>query len=263
MSGVIKSVTKSFRKSNLLGKVAIAAAVWWTAGTAMAYFSAPSVTVGQAMAASTESMFSAVSAETAFVSPSTAAAGMTETAAATAAGAGTQAAELASQTEAFGAAGNAATNASLQYAGDAAVNAGVDTMSGIAAGTGGAGNVAASTAAKLAANGSMTNSQMMGMVLGGNAISGAAAADQAEEQRDYKDRVRRERGLGGYNYDGSYAGKPVIRSAMRPKSEDQAINAPEVVAPTVQAPGQPRPIPRRELAKLNRQGLVGSQQQGA
>jgi hypothetical protein len=61
MSGLVKSVKKVFKKivkSPIFKAIAIAAIVWFTAGTAAAYFAAPQAGLGAAMSSSASTMWS-------------------------------------------------------------------------------------------------------------------------------------------------------------------------------------------------------------
>ena len=69
MSGVVKTVKKAFKKNPILTTIVIAAAVWFTAGVAMAYMAAPSAGMGGAMSASATSMWTTATTGT-FVSAS-------------------------------------------------------------------------------------------------------------------------------------------------------------------------------------------------
>lgn len=60
MSGLVKGVKKVFNKivkSPIFKAVAVAAIIWFTAGTAAAYFAAPSAGIGSAMASSATTMW--------------------------------------------------------------------------------------------------------------------------------------------------------------------------------------------------------------
>lgn len=241
MSGLVKSIGKKFRKAGPLGKIAMIAAVWWAAGAAASYFSAPAAGTGAATAASTETAFTAATA-----------------------GAPVAASEVA----AVAAEAGAATAASTATATEAAI-ASSGAIAPAAANMGAMAPTAASAGAAIApaapvASGGMTTGQMAALMVGGQAISGYAQAQEAKEQREADEKARRERGLMGFDYEGRYAGQPrgIIASQTPEPTTTDAMAGPEVAPQTVNAPQAPqvRPIERANLPQLRKQGLIAQQQ---
>lgn len=246
MSGLVKSVGKKFRKAGLLGKIAMVAAVWWAAGTASAYFSNPAVGLGQAAAASTESMYLTATTGS-FVAPS-------EIAAATIEAESAIAAVTAASTEAT-VAGSAA------MAPEAAVGA---TQSAVSPAVAGAGSVAPVAPAATAPAAGMTTGQMATMMIGGQALTGAYGAYEQEKAREQEESARRSRGLMGFDYEGNYGGRQGVVSSQVPAAPttEKVTGGPAVDPQTVNAPAAPqvRPINRNNLPELSRQGLIAQQQ---
>ena len=279
MSGIFKSVKKVFNKlkeSKIVKAVVIAAAIWFTAGAAMAYFAAPAAGLGGAMSASASSMW-ATSTTGSFVSASQVA-----TTNAAMAASGTQTAMLAAQTAEFGAEGVALTDAALASGGtvtaagvDTAVAAGVDSTSSLAMteGTGVVNSVAAGNTVPGynapapggtggAAQGNFfSRNPMTTMVLGQAGVGAYQSYEQRrmeDDQREEDARIRQERGLMGVDYQGDYKG--IVNSqAVTPQQTVEQATAPPVVAAQQVAPVN-RPVARKNLPQLNKQGLVAPQQ---
>ena len=234
MSGVTKSIKKVFkrvRKSKLLKTAIIGAAVWFTAGTASAYYAAPQAGLGSAMSASANSMY--LTATTGSFVSGAEAAGMA------AAEGASQAAMLTAQTAEFGGAGVAATEQAL--ATTAATEAGVTTLPALVE----AGGAPAA---------GMTSTELAATMVGGQAVSGAITAREEEKARKAEEEYRRSRGLMGVDYEGQVARPGIVSQQMQPAP---VTDVPGVARPTVQRPAT-RAIKRSNLPRLRKQGLIAA-----
>jgi hypothetical protein len=276
MSGVVKSVKKVFKKvkkelerNKVLKTIVVAAAVWFTVGTATAYFAAPEAGLGAAMSSSASSMWAST---TQFFGAEAAATGNVA--------AQQEVAALVSPVESTATALNSGASISavgeLNAAEIAAEQAFIDSVPTVGgalqdAATGelmtnttGSVLAAAPAATPAAAPSGLLSwvgknpvaSMMLGQA-GVGAYSGYLNDKQLEREEDrYRDR-----GLMGFDYKGNAGGPGVVRSQTpvqdATRQPIQAAAAPVVAAP--QVPGQQRPVvavPREQLPELNKSGQI-------
>ena len=243
MSGLVKSVKKKFKSAGLLGKLAIIAAVVWTGGVAMNFAFSPAAGLGQAIT-TTNTAWS-----TAFQGLSGAGATCSSIAPAGETAVATTAAPVAAPavTEVAGAnlgEAVASMNAPSALATEAAKNASIAGASGSAS-TGLFGG----------------NGGLIAGMMGGQAVMGAMASADAEEQRKQQEEVRRSRGLFGVDYGGNnfnrMASQPIIASQQ---TASQALQTPAVAGQAVAGQNVARPVNARDLPALQQQGLIANQQ---
>lgn len=263
MSGIARTVKKAFKKSPILTTIVAAAAIWFTAGVASAYFSAASPGLAGSMSASASSMWTTATTGS-FVSAAEVA--TTNAAATAAASQGAMAAATA--TEATSVAGAAeGINLSLAGATEGAAaavpgTAGIDLTLAGAAPTNALGAASAGTAGAAGSGGGIVKGAMGWMsknpiptMILGQAGVGAYQGRLEEKERQREDEYRRSRGLMGYDYGGGYGG--IVNTAARPVQQpvEPGVRQPSTRPQQVAAP-QTRPIERKNLPKLNQQGLV-------
>ncbi len=322
MSGIATSIKKKFKKNPLLTTVVAAAAIWFTAGTAAAYFAPGSAGIGSAMATSGANMWSGVSAAfggeaaaggATTIAPSGAQVGsivggeavagvpMAATEGLGAAATVSPAAEAAAYEASIGSL-PAGANASSIVSGGSVTGVPMSATEGVGALSGevaGAAQSAGVTAAEESAMYQASINGAMPEVAGGNGIVGNAMAwmgdnpipamilgqagvgaysgyldDKADKRADEQ---RKERGLGGYDWNGKYAGQryqndPSTQMANSQgggivNSQQNNIQAARVdPASTEQNPlalpemasVQRRPVNRADLPALNKQGLIAN-----
>lgn len=99
-------------------------------------------------------------------------------------------------------------------------------------------------------------------VIAGQGAFGAYGAYEEGKDRDAERKAKRERGLGGFAWDGSYKGKTgggIVESQQQQTVDSTQVqgqsvaNVNEKAAPT-------RPINRKNLPELSKQGLIAQQQ---
>ena len=103
----------------------------------------------------------------------------------------------------------------------------------------------------------MAENPMATMVLGqagAGAVSSYEARKDSEDRREHDDKVRRERGVMGVDYEGNYQGIVASQQVAPQQTVAQATTAPSVAAPAV------RPVSRKNLPELQKQGLIAPQQ---
>lgn len=241
MSGIKKGLKKAFKKvkkvaKSKIGKTILAgAAIWFTAGTASAYFAAPQAGLGAAMSASANSMY--LTATTGSFVSGAEAAGMA------AAEGTTQAAMLTAQTAEFGGAG--------------VTEAGVGSMTELAKASADVATTAAGGAGGVATG--MTSGELAATMIGGQAVSGAITAREMEKESEREDEYRRSRGLMGVGYEGEVA-RPGIVAGQRQPAQPPVTGA--TARPVVSRPSatpQTRAIKRNNLPQLRKQGLIANQ----
>jgi len=258
----MSSVKKVFRKA--LKVVAIAAVVWFTAGTAANMMGPMQMGMGEAMAASANTMWTTTASVFTGAGAAPGAVGL-EGAATT--GALAPSAPIVG-TELSGVAGLDIGATSL--AGDmAAAEAAAAGTAGIDIGaTTIAGELAAENVVGSGFTGWMAANPVPATVLGTGLLGAATAAmgdDETVDSRDY--------GTGGYDRSGEYQGKPrsgIVASQQKQdvqRSDSSRVAAPIVAGQMNQAvqsqPQAKRPVQRKNLPQLQKQGLVAQQQQQA
>ncbi len=245
MSGIARAIKKVF-KSDIFKVIVVAAAVWFTAGTASAYFAAPEAGLGAAMSQSASTMWSTT---TNFFSASAAESGVADAAVGGAANLGPSVSSQALDTSLVS--GGGAQGLDLTLAGNTTAAAVAPAAVAPAAETG--------MFAWLKAN------PMATMMLG-QAGSGAYGGylDDKQAQREVEERANR--GLFGFDASGKYKGAPATTDevlagpesaspATQPQTVATPIVASQQVAPPT-TPGQQVPIPREDLTKLIQQGQL-------
>jgi len=259
MSGIpiIGKIFDAIMDSPVLKAVVVAAAVWFTAGTATAYFAAPQAGLGAAMQSSASSMWTAT---TNFFGADAAASGAAEAAAeassitaeAAAASEGIGATTSIAEIEAAGAGAGAASAAEPTLA---QLGTAPTTPSMAGAQLPGAGALPATAPAAYPGAGIvnwMAKNPIPTMVIG-QGLAGASAAGAEQEAADRAAAERRERGLMGFKYGGEYGGG-VVGSQMQ---QPVGAGTQPIAAPTVaqQAPQQIM-VPKEELPNLSKQGRI-------
>lgn len=232
MSGIKKTLKKVFTKK-VLKAVAIGAAIYFAWGAASGAFAEPTAGMTANIG---EKGFSAF-ADTAIGE------GITT---------GTGAALEASVAETIGTTALAPT-----VAAPVATGAGID-LSLAGAGAGITAPAATTPGIVDSAMGFMKTSPAATMMIG-QGVAGAMQASAEEKAQAREDEYRRSRGLMGFDISGEYGGRrPGIVSAQMPAPQTtaQAVTGPTVAAPMQQ---QVRPIQRKNLPTLNRQGLIAKQ----
>jgi len=260
MSGVVKTVKKAFKKNPVLTTIVVAAAVWFTAGTAAAYFAAPQAGMGAAMSTSATSMWTATTSAFAAEGAAVTTSGV-EVGAVAGAGEGVVAGEAMAATEGVGAlsASEAAlTEASIAGTMPASATGAATTAGSTVAGGGGIINGAASW---------MGANPIPTMILGQAGVG--AYQGYLDDKADRRaDEQRKERGLMGVDWAGGYQGQsPGIVNSQQvapQQTTGQAVAEPTVAAPTVaaQQPGNQtrRPVKKSNLPAMNKKGLVAPTQ---
>ena len=265
--GIGKAVKKVF-KSKIFRAVLIAAAIWFTAGTATAFLANPSAGFLSAMQTSAGNMWTTA---TSFLSGSTAAAGQAAGTAAT--GATTGATAAATEAAATGtlnvAAGTtaAAAEAGATAAGAAGSAAGTAATAGTA--TSGGGIVSSAlNAAKGVGNFIEANPKTSLLAFSGasNAYKAAAEREAANKKRKYEEKLRNERGLYGQDVGGQGNDLPTESGLLTPYLRPEATGvqpagggqASMMAANATQAPVVQRPVKRQQLPELRRQGFINS-----
>lgn len=222
MSGIAKAIKKVF-KSNIFKTIVVAAAIWFTAGTASAYFAAPEAGIGAAMSSSASTMW-----------------GQT--------------------TQFFGAEAAASTGSNVvatPLAGSAAQVATPLAESAVIPAATSAAAVAP------AAEGGMfawLKANPMATMMLGQGAAGAYGGYLDDKQAERESDERANRGLMGFDASGKYAG--IVDSqkttdeivadpgaTARPVVAGQQINAPTVASQQI-------PVPREDLTKLTQQGQL-------
>jgi len=253
MSGVpiIGKVYKKIMDTPLLKVAVIGAAIWFTAGTASAYYAAPELGLGAAMSTSWTGMVSAF------------------TGAAAAEGAAAQTAELAAASSSASA---GAATAEVAAAGTATgATAGVTQAEMLAAQTAGFGAEGAALTAEAAAgaevagggvSGWMSANPLQTMMLGQagvGAYQGHLADKAAKREEKRIEEERQSRGTMGFDY----LGKPGIvasqQGTMPSEPSVPASAAPVVASQQVRTPivgRQQVAVQRENLPKLNQQGQL-------
>ena len=114
--------------------------------------------------------------------------------------------------------------------------------------------------------GFFSKNPMATMVLGqagAGAIGSYEERRAMEEQRKEDEKIRNERGLMGVDHEGNYRGQGIVNSQSVASQEtaQQATQAPTVQGQSIAAQ-QPvnRPIDRKNLPQLKKQGLIAQQQ---
>jgi hypothetical protein len=245
MSGIAKSIGKVFKKIKPLIKPAITAvAIYYTAGAAMSAFAAPAA--GAATTASATTWGSTLGGTSAVGGAG--GLGITSASAGAVSGAGAVAGS-GSGASAFGSTLNAS-------AGSAAVNAG-----NVVANT--VGNEVVKKTAETGMMGWLQANPMAAMMVG-QGVAGIASADAESDMMDRQEASKKDRGLMGFNYDGSSG---VVNRQMNnppPANNNSASTSPTTNAPVVagqqvatnqvQNQNQNRPIPRDQLPDMNKRG---------
>jgi hypothetical protein len=238
MSGIAKSIGKVFKKLEPLIKPAImAVAIYYTASAAMSAFAAPSVGASTATGATT---WGGATANL----PGNLSAGMGGTASA-----GATASTVAQASTMPG-------NLSAGMGGSAAANTG-----NVVANT--VGNEVVKKTAETGMMGWLQANPMAAMMVG-QGVAGIAGADAESDMMDRQEASKKDRGLMGFNYDGSSG---VVNRQMNnppPTSNNSASTSPTTNAPVVagqqvannqvQNQNQNRPIPRDQLPDMNKRG---------
>lgn len=272
MSGLVKAVKKVFKKvkkavksvlkSDIFKAVAVAAIVWFSVGTASAYFAAPNAGLGAAMSSSASSMwatttsfFGAEAAATGATQSATTIEGMVAGGEAVANGTSTVAEVMLHDSTFSSGAELAADGLSLASGGGAASSGFAPTITG-GANTGmlsaeaGAGmgssltGIGAAAPAKTGMMAWLADNPMATMMLG-QGVMGAAAGYSADKEATRREELiddrLEDRGLGGYDAKGNYGG---VVSSQQP-AVAQTVAEPAVTTPVVQqqrVAGQAAPI---------------------
>jgi len=256
----MSSTSKVFRKA--LKVVAVAAVIWFTAGTASAYMAAPQAGIGAAMSSSAASMYTTTASVFAGAGAAPSAVGL-EGAAGIDIGATTLGADMASVGAQTGAVSASAPIVGTELAaGTAGVDIGATSLAGDLAAAEGV--AAGGSAAGGGFTGWMAANPVPATVLGTGLLGAATAAmsdDDSVDKRDY--------GLGGFDRSGEYTGQPSGIVASQQKQDTQQVDSSRVAAPivagqmnqAVQPAQQKRPVERKNLPQLQKQGLVAQQQQ--
>jgi hypothetical protein len=253
ISKVFKKIGKAIKKvfkSKIFKAVLIAAAIWFTAGTAAAYFAAPQAGLMSAMSTSASSMWSTT---VSFFGGSTGAgAGVGQT--------GVTAAETAAAGE-----GAMITTAPATSVTAANVGAAETAAAGLdVAATAAQPGIIGKTLGWAKANPLLASTVVQGV---GSVAAGMSRREEAESEREAEEDWRSSRGLYGQDVSGAggdlyTGGRGLISTQMQP------IQAPSVGgvvpttvagAPTAPAPtATPRPVPmsRAALLKNNNAGYV-------
>ncbi|MBW2690540.1 MAG: hypothetical protein JRC99_11485 [Deltaproteobacteria bacterium] len=292
MSGIVKGVKKIFKKikeSNILKVAVAAAAIWFTAGTAMNYFGAASGAAGTAgslgasMSAQASSMWGSVT--NAFTSEAVA----NGNAAAAAEGEALMSGAVATPVNFAGTeagipqllsdpvVGSAISG--VAPASDAMMSSVADgsmmDLSSLAPETGsvagfGTGDAGFSISNAMKGAGSWMKENPMSTMMLGQAGAGAYGGYLADKESERLDDERKDRGLFGFDSEGNYGG--VVnsqRTASRPQTNLQPTTRPPVARdatarPQVrpQTPGAPGSqtasyqVPRNQLPSLQEQGQL-------
>ena len=264
MSGVIKTIKKSFKKNPILTTIVVGAAIWWTAGVASAYMATPGAGIGSAMSSSATSMWTTATnfvswtggfvsgADVAFEQAAAKAALLNGVEVGAVAGAGVPTAV-----------GTKASAATLAAEGGAAASETALYEASLAGGAMPAAVAPPPPSTGLVQNAAkwMGNNPIPTMILGQagvGAYSGYLEEKGAADARSDANLVRTDRGTRGYDWQGNYAGNQGIVQSQQveaPKTVAQTVSPPVVQAPTTQSPTA-RPVDRNNLPQLQRQGLV-------
>lgn len=263
MSGVIKSIKKVFKKvgkaikkvafsgakllkkvfNSKIGRIILtAAAIWFTAGTASAFFANPSGGLLTAMKTSAGNMWSTA---TSFVSGGSAGGGssIASTAGNGAAAMGGNAASIAPGVGASLPAAEVAASTTAAAAPAAATGNGL--ISGIAA------------AAK--ANPTLAMMTAQGI---GNAAAGYSKAKEAEKQREAEQARLDARGLYGQDQQGRgedlSTGSGLLSQYLNQSPQTQAVTQSQVANSATVAPVAARVATPAELAAMRRKGLIAN-----
>jgi hypothetical protein len=243
MSGIAKSIGKVFKKITPLIKPAITAvAIYYTAGAAMSAFAAPAA--GAATTASATTWGSTLGG--------TSAVGGAGGLGITSAGAGAGAVSGAGAVAGSGA-GSSAFGSTLGSAG-----------AGSAAGNVVANTVGNEVVKKTAETGMMgwLQANPMAAMMVGQGVAGIAGADAESDMMDRQEASKKDRGLMGFNYDGSSGVVNRQRNNPPPTNNNSASTSPTTNSPVVagqqvatnQVQNQNRPIPRDQLPDMNKRG---------
>ncbi len=268
MSGIAKGIKKVFKKvreSKLLKTIAIAAAIWFTVGTAQAYFAGPTQGMfAESMSASASNMWTTTSE---FFAADSVATGTTSIESELAQEGLSSGASLSSSGGEVLAPGVADTTAGVAEGVNAsAVQTGADGLTTAASSTGAvpySGLAAASPAAAAAAPTGMMGwlqANPMATMMLGQAGAGAYGGYLEDKQAEREQEERANRGLMGFDSTGNYGG--VVKSQMQPAEPTVTPTgaAPQAVASPQVAQQQPAggnvPVPRSNLPKLNQQGQL-------
>jgi len=272
----MSGISKKFKK--VLKVVAIAAVVWFTAGTASAYMAAPNAGIGSAMSASANSMWLTASGG-AFVSGAEAglmASGKMALPQGASLLIGEVGASVASTSalavDTTGAAIASGTGLSPAVAG---LDIGATTLAGDLAGASAAGQagVINGIAGGGGSVGGITAGQTMAMMVGGQALSGAYGAYAEDKAAEREEKARKERGLAGFNWEGESAFRKdqpdnvgIINSQREQVVDPTQVSNQRVMTQPSQAVAEQapatRPIKRQDLPKLQKQGLIAPNQVG-
>lgn len=249
MSGVVKGLKKVFRKlkeSKILKAIVVAAIVWFTVGTASAYFAAPQAGLGSAMSTTATNMWSTTTQF--FGAEATAAPGATPV----------------GQSQAMvpgSSAGSGVADAVFEPL-DYTMNAAAKGASSVDLSVGtnvGANSASAFIPPPPPPTGPMAwmNANPAATMMLGQGISGAIGSREERKAEDARIAERRERGLMGFDYAGQYRG--LVGSQIAPVEQPvvNAAQAPIVAGQTITPPTtKPVMLPRDQLPLLNEQGQI-------
>lgn len=236
----VKDVAQSVWESQI-GRMAImAAAVWFTAGTATAFSAAPQAGLGSAMAQSGANMWT------------TATSFMGAGPAAVASPAGSVAANAATAGTAVPLSASAGAPLAGAMAGPSAVTSTLAQQSVPAA--------AGSPGILGRVMGTIQKNPLATMMVGmgvSNAVASSNEKDAQSNRQEWLDNTRRERGLMGSDYGGKGSDLPTQSGILAPY-----VSAPP--GPTVSAPNAPGSQPQtaavnsKDLLSLQKQGLIAN-----
>ena len=244
----MSSVSKKFKK--ILAVVAVAAVIWFTAGTASGAMAVP---VEGAGALTTTAAAEGVGYSTVATGATAAGEAVTVTTASSAVtgieGAGLAAAET---TGAYGAGAVTPALTPSPVFGAAAPGATEAAASGL--------TTAAAPAVTETAGGLIGWAQANPAlaVVAGSGAFGAYGAYEADKTAKREEERLKRRGLGGVDYEGEYRGKPGLIASQQVQGPE-ATAAPIVAGQQVVHAGGNRPVVRKNLPQLQKQGLVAQQ----
>jgi len=240
MSGIAKAIKKVF-SSSLFKVIVVAAAIWFTAGTATAYFAAPQAGLGAAMSTSASTMWTQTatffgagqtSSSSLIADAGTVATPLTETGVGAAVPLG-EAASLAPE---------AVVDAAVTAGGTATVPGAITPIVG----------------EKVAETGMMAwlKANPMATMMLGQGVVGAYGGYLEDKQAQAELDERNNRGLMGFDSTGAYKGVVQSQTPENTLTEPEArfIPGQQVAQQEVNAQGVP--VPREDLTKLNQQGQI-------
>jgi len=267
MSGIAKAIKKVF-KSDVFKVIVVAAAVWFTAGTASAYFAAPEAGLGSAMSQSASTMWSQTTTFFGATAPveSAAVESAANVVATPLAEAGASAAVPIGEQ-----AGTAFGESLVEHGAEMAAESSTFAANTAAVAPAAVAPAAAAVAPAAAAETGMLSwlkANPMATMMLGQGAAGAYGGYLEDKQAEREAEERKNRGLMGYDSEGNYAGrKPSTESLLASPSAPAAqapaqsattapIVASQQVAPQTVQSQQPQQVsvPRDELTKLIQQG---------